>query len=123
MFIEKCALPVAQSFWEAHLAHGWRQEPRHSSPDVDYDALPLIPSPSNSSHSSDFNILGQPVGSLDQAILIQRTINSMVQFLPNDSMTSSIQWTHQQISLSRRTQSTLRDHTFDIISEITFKFL
>ncbi|KAG1900853.1 uncharacterized protein F5891DRAFT_1188351 [Suillus fuscotomentosus] len=60
MFIERCALPVTQSFREACLVHGWRQEPRCSSPDVDYNALPLIPLPSSGSHSSDFNILGWP---------------------------------------------------------------
>ncbi|KAG1872020.1 hypothetical protein C8R48DRAFT_770392 [Suillus tomentosus] len=118
MFFERRTLPVAQSFWEARLAHGWRQEPRRSSPDVDYNALPLIPLPSSGSHSSDFNILGRPVGSLDRAISTQRTINSMVPFLPNDSTTPSIQWTHREISLSTCTQSTPRNHTFDIDDQL-----
>ncbi|KAG1738871.1 uncharacterized protein EDB91DRAFT_1082582 [Suillus paluster] len=117
MFVEGCALPVAQSFREAHLAHGWKKELRRSSSDIpDYDSLPLVPLPSSGTCSSDFNILGWPFGCLEHVISTQRTTNSMVPFLSTTSVTPTIRWTNQQITLSRHAPS--RDHALDLDDQL-----
>ncbi|KAG1859303.1 hypothetical protein F4604DRAFT_1930846 [Suillus subluteus] len=115
MFVEGCALPVAQSFRDARLAHGWKQELRRSSSDIpDYDSLPLVPLPSSGTGSSDFNILGRPFGCLERVISTQRTTDSMLPFLSTStsSATPTIRWTNQQITLSRHAPS--RDRTLDL---------
>ncbi|KAG2144432.1 uncharacterized protein EDB93DRAFT_1251669 [Suillus bovinus] len=115
MFVEGCALPVAQSFWDACLAHGWKQELRCSSSDIpDYDSLPLVPLPSSGTGSSDFNILGRPFGCLERVISTQRTTDSMLPFLSTStsSATPTIRWTNQQITSSKHTPS--RDHALDL---------
>lgn len=115
LFIEGCALPVAQSFREARLAHGWRQDLRSHSEQHEYDAMPLIPLPSNGTHSSDFDILGRPVGCLDHIFATRATTDSMVPFSPVPGG-SSVRWINQQVPLSSRTSA--RDSTDDLVSQL-----
>lgn len=90
MFVEGCALLVAQSFRDARLAHGWKQELRRSSSDIpDYDSLPLVPLPSSGTCSSDFNILGRPFGCLEHVISTQRTTDSMLPFLSTSTSSAT----------------------------------
>ncbi|KAG1854027.1 hypothetical protein F4604DRAFT_1591386 [Suillus subluteus] len=123
MFVEGCALPVAQSFRDARLAHGWKQELRRSSSDIpDYDSLPLVPLPSSGTGSSDFNILGRPFGCLEHVISTQRTTDSMLPFLSTStsSATPTIRWTNQQITLSRHAPSRDRALDLDLVTRPTY---
>jgi hypothetical protein len=118
LFIEGCALPVAQSFCEAQLAHGWRQDLRSHSEQHEYDAIPLIPLPSNGTHSSDFNILGRPVGCLDHIFSTRATTDSMVPFSSIAGRLSSVHWINQQVPLSSHPSLVARDSTDDLVSQL-----
>ncbi|KAG1766007.1 hypothetical protein EV702DRAFT_1050800 [Suillus placidus] len=118
LFIEGCALPVAQSFCEARLAHGWRQDLQSQPVEHKYDAIPLIPLPSSGTHSSDFDILGRPVGCLDHIFATRATTDSMVPFSSIPGRLSSVCWINQQVPLSSHTSLVVRDSTDNLVNQL-----
>ncbi|KAG1739465.1 uncharacterized protein EDB91DRAFT_1082399 [Suillus paluster] len=100
LFIEGCALPVAQSFRKAQLAHGWRQDLQ----------MVLIP--------PDFDILGRPVGCLDHIFATRATTDSMVPFSSISGRLSSVRWINQQVPLSSRTSLVARDSTDNLVNQL-----